>query len=437
MQDPQKPQNPDLTNFPNISHSTGDLSIEINCREAREYTKTSYPIKYGLFSRLETPDLILEFNLNHEIKQGKSKSRKWIHPQEWLKRTMGNDWVYYSTGGYAGVFESIGEYYLPNLMYKTNSLLGGKPLEMPEVAKIHQTWDRLLADMAMDIPAMPHPVAEWVQKILKKTPAGLARKADQLFEISGARATVLPPDARHSDYDIIPLTIADGCLYKCKFCKVKNKKSFAPRSKKEILTQLEKLKSLYAEDLINYNGLFLGEHDALAAPGDLILYAARTAYETLNFGRSYMEKPMLYFFGSVDGLLNAEDSLFKELNALPFHTCINIGLESADNATLETLGKPITASKVVQAFGRAQVINQTHDRVEMTCNFVMDEDLPEAHTQTMLDLVREKVPAPQTKGSIYLSPLQFGRPSREVLFDFYHLKTKSRLPMFLYIIQRL
>ncbi len=425
------------TDYPLTRYASEDLSIEINCLGATEYTKISYPVKYGIFSRLETRDLILEFDLNHDIRHARGKTAQWLHPQEWLKRTKGNDWVYYSTGGYAGVFESIGEYYLPNLMYTTNSLLGGKPFEEPEVARLSQNWHQTLSGIEMDRKAMPETVARWVEKILARTAADLADKADQLFDIPGGRVTVLPPDARHSDYDVIPLTIADGCLYKCRFCKVKNKKKFTPRSRQDIDGQLHRLKALYAKDIINYNSLFLGEHDALNAPADLILYGARTAYDRLNLGRSIMKKPCLYFFGSVDALLNAEEALFEGLDRLDFQTYINIGLESADQETLERIGKPITREKVVQAFDRMQAVNQKYSRVEMTCNFIMDEGLPPGHNRSMMELVREKLRFTQPKGSVYLSPLRFGRPSREVLFDFYHLKTQSRLPMFLYIIQRL
>ncbi len=146
---------------------------------------------------------------------------------------------------------------------------------------------------------------------------------------------------------------------------------------------------------------------------------------------------MLFFFGSVDALLNADDRLFARLNELPFHTCINIGLESADDETLSLIGKPVPAQKVKKAFAKMQTINQNYAQVEMTCNFVMDRGLPASHNKAMLELVREKMNQTSPKGSVYLSPLQFGSPSREILFDFYHLKTQSRLPMFLYIIQRL
>ena len=425
------------TDYPLIQHKTRELSIELNCLGVREYTQISYPIKYGIFSRLETRDLIMEFDLNHEIRHARGKTAQWIHPQEWLKRTKGNDWIYYSTGGYAGVFESIGEYYLPNLMYTTNSLLGGKPFKEPEVNRLSARWHETLAGIKMDRDTMPGPVAQWVDEVLSKTPENLAHRAARLFDIPGGRVTVLPPDARHSDYDVIPLTISDGCLYKCRFCKVKNKKVFTERSRQDIDDQLDQCKALYGRDLINYNSVFLGEHDALNASGDLILYAAHKAHERLDFCRSIMKKPSLYFFGSVDALLNAHEALFEGLGRLEFQTYINIGLESADQETLDRIGKPITREKVIRAFDRMQKINQSYPSIEMTGNFIMDEGLPRNHNISMMELVREKLKFTQPKGSIYLSPLRFGQPSREVLFDFYHLKTRSRLPMFLYIIQRL
>ncbi len=426
-----------LANYPAHTYKDNNLSIQLNCRGNREYTKMSFPVKYGLFSRMETDEMVFEFNLNHQIRHAKSKAAAWIHPSEWMKHTMGNDWVYYSTGGYAGVVESIGEYYLPNLMYQTNSLLGGKPFETNEVARISSDWHNLVSEIDTTRPGMPAKVSQWLERVKQVTPDHLVQKAETLFGISGARTTVLPPDARHSDYDIIPVTIQDGCLYKCRFCKVKNKKTFMERSRQDIKDQIIQLKALYGKDVVNYNAIFLGEHDGLNAPMDLILYAARTAHEQFGFENAYMKKPMLYFFGSVDALLKFDDRLFHHLNELPFHTCINIGLESADDETLSLLGKPVSARKVKKAFERMQAINQNFERIEMTCNFVMDRDLPASHNRAMMDLVRGKMDRTSAKGSVYLSPLQFGNPSREVLFDFYHLKTQSRLPMFLYIIQRL
>ncbi len=412
-----------------------DLSIELNCKGNNEYIKVSYPVKYGLFSRLETKDHIFEFNLNHELRHAKSKKKDWIHPSEWLKRTMGNDWIYYSSGGYSGVYEALGEYYLPNLMYPTNSLLGGKPFKEHEIDEIVKNWHQTIAQLPDT--GFPDPFSQWVRAIKQTTPEGLQKKAQKLFDISGSRVTVMPPDARHVDYNIIPLNISDGCLYKCRFCKIKNKKKFSVRSDHNISRQIKQLKQLYGKDLINYNALFLGEHDALNAPCDVILDTVQQAYKEFHFQSSAMKKNYLFMFGSVDSFLNADKILFETLNRLPFQTFINIGIESYDQATLDLLGKPLTTKKVKHAFEKIQTINDANPNIEISCNFVMDETLSDSHYEAMMTLIRESVNRPKPKGCIYLSPLKFGSPSRQVLYDFYKLKSLSRFPTFLYVIQRL
>ncbi len=425
----------DAANYKMQTFKTDDLSIELNCHGNTEYTKVSYPVKYGLFSRLETNNYIFEFNLNHEIRHAKSKKKAWIHPSEWLKRTLGNDWVYYSTGGYSGVYEALGEYYLPNLMYPTNSLLGGKPFKENEIDQIVRNWHQIIAQLPGT--GFPDPVSRWIWAIKQQTPEGLHKKAQTLFDISGSRVTVMPPDARHVDYNIIPLNISDGCLYKCQFCKVKNKKKFSVRSEQDIDHQIKQLKQLYGKDLINFNALFLGEHDALNAPCELILKTVQKAYDAFEFQASVMKKNYLFMFGSADSFLTADKTLFETLNRMPFQTFINIGLESYDQATLDLLGKPLTRKQVEHAFQKIRAVNDTFPNIEITCNFVMDETLPDSHYEAVMTLIRENVNRTKPKGCVYLSPLKFGSPSRQVLYDFYKLKSLSRFPTFLYIIQRL
>jgi len=348
---------------------------------------------------------------------------------------MGNDWIYYSTGGYSGVFEALGEYYLPNLMYTTNSLLGGKPFEVEEIDTIVKKWHHVISQLPDT--GMTDEFSHWIHSIRGKSPERLKEKAQTLFDISGSRATVLPPDARHVDYNIIPLNISDGCLYKCRFCKVKNKKKFALRSRQDIDSQIIQLKKLYGRDIINFNALFLGEHDALNAPCELILRTVQDAFAAFKFQSSYMKKNYLFMFGSVDSFLNAENIFFETLHRLPFQTFINIGLESYDQATLDLIGKPVTKKQVGQAFKKVQAINDTFSNIEITCNFIMDETLPDSHYEALMALIRASITRTKPKGCIYLSPLKFGSPSRQVLYDFYKLKSLSRFPTFLYLIQRL
>ena len=284
---------------------------------------------------------------------------------------------------------------------------------------------------------MPARFSQWIRAIKQQTPEGLEKKAQKLFDISGSRVTVIPPDARHVDYNIIPISISDGCLYKCRFCKVKNKKKFFVRSEQDIKLQITHLKQLFNKDLINFNALFLGEHDALNTPCELILKTVQHAYDAFEFQASYMKKNYLFMFGSVDSFLNADKAFFKTLNRLDFITFINIGLESYDQATLNLLGKPLTPEKVGLAFEKMQIINDTTPNIEITCNFVMDESLPDSHYTALMSLIRQSVNRPKPKGCIYISPLKFGSPSRQVLYDFYKLKSQSRFPTFLYLIQRL
>ncbi|MBP1698277.1 MAG: hypothetical protein H6Q41_3465 [Deltaproteobacteria bacterium] len=254
--------------------------------------------------------------------------------------------------------------------------------------------------------------------------------------------TVLPPDTRHVDYDVIPIIVADGCLYHCGFCRVKTGQDFAPRAPKEVIQQIKNLKRFYGEDLHNYNAIFLGQHDALSAGQELLELAAEKAYDQFGFEHSYLKGASLFLFGSVDSILRSEERLFESLNHLPFSTFINVGLESNDPKTLEALQKPISVEKVREAFTRILAINKRYERIEVTTNFVFGKDLPPDHLPSLLELTQDRLNLSSIKGAVYLSPLMDegmrDRVSkRELLRRFLRFKTQSRLPVFIYLIQRL
>lgn len=413
------------------------LRITLQKGGPNAYTRMSYPLHCGIYTEVETRNYCLHFNLNNEIIRAKGKGRDWPHPHEWLKRNMGNDWIYYSTGGYTGVFEATGEYYLPNLPYTTNGLLGGNPFADETICKMISDWPQLLYDIRNSHNHLPPEVDAFTREALANTPKVLAEKADRLFSICGGRSTVLPPDARHVDYNVIPLTVSTGCLYKCRFCEVKNKHPFKSTPTEDINSQIRRLQSVYDKDLCNYNALFLGEHDALQSGADRIITTLEEAYTQFNFNNSYINGCSAFLFGSVTSLLNCPESFFQHIQQLPYKVYINIGLESADQATLDLLGKPITTALVIEAFDRIQEINDRFSNTEITANFVIDDDLPDGHLPSFLNLVRERLPHVKPKGCVYLSPLKFGQPSRSQTFGFNRLKVLSRVPTFLYIIQRL
>jgi len=262
-------------------------------------------------------------------------------------------------------------------------------------------------------------------------------RSQKLNEIIGERVSVLPPDTRHVDYEIIPLNIANGCLYKCKFCCVKSAQPFQARTETDILEQIRQLKLFYGINLENYNAIFLGNHDALEAGENLILMAASETYKEFGFERAQAKIPLLFMFASVHSMLKSKNELFEKLDQLPFYTYINIGFESIDNSTLKFIGKPLDKSMVREAFQKMLEINAAYKNIEITGNFLIGEELSAGHYQSLNELLRDESIPSHGKGAIYLSPIKDSPKKRELLPQFLEIKNQSQLPTYIYLIQRL
>ncbi len=414
------------------------IEIVLDKQGCSRYTKASYPVRYGRFCEIKTAEYLFAYNLNGEIKTIRGLNSNWPHPAEWLKRTDANDWVFYSGGRYHRLFSFLGEHYLPCPSYPSNSPWEYNPFGDPSVQKALAAQLRLAADLGpLRTNGIPHKIKEFLDRILRHDANGLRLKTEKLHQIIRSPVSVLPPDARHVEYEVIPLMVADGCLYHCGFCCVKSDRSFLRRSEADMRGQIRRLKNFYGENLGNYNALFLGNHDALAAGWDPIGMAASEAYEAFDFERSYIKDPALFLFGSADSLLNAGDQLFDALNRLPFYTWINIGLESADTATLAQLDKPLKASKIKDAFQKMLDLNHRYLNLEITANFLLGDRLPPEHNVALIELIRSCLHRFYSKGAIYLSPLNTSRNRQSLLRQFIEIKNKSRLPTYLYLIQRL
>ena len=415
-----------------------EIDLKLNISGATRYDKVSFPIHYGRLAQINTAGHCFQFNLNGEIKYLQGTGRNWPHPSEWLKRNAGNHWVYYDSDGYNQVFDYLGEYYLPYFMYPSNHLGKANPFLEAPVQEALSAFSQLPQELrgALEIDHWSVEEKAFLLKAIGMDDRKLAERAAQLTALLKGSVSVLPPDSRHVDYDCVPLNIADGCLYHCTFCRVKSNQNFQIRSRRNILEQLLKIRDFYGPDLNNYNSLFLGRHDALNCGGERIVWAALQAYERLDFKRSYLEECFLFLFGSVDSFLKSKDHLFESLNQLPYRTYLNLGLESADQETLDLLGKPLKVEKVEETFLRLSEINRKYDRLEVTANFVIDLKLPTGHWEALSRLSQELFPHYFDKGAIYLSPLNpVGR--RELLTRFQQLKIKSRRPLYLYLLQRL
>ena len=415
-----------------------NLDITLEREGAKRFTKTSYPIRYGRFCEIETQKYLFQFNLNGEIKYIRGFTQDWPHPAEWLKRTDADDWVYYSTGGYRGIFHALGEYYLPCLSYPSNSVYGYNPFADSNIQKAFSVWSRLLADLrSMRTNGIPPKIRDFLCLISGCDSHTLRMKSEKLHRIIGGQVSVLPPDTRHVDYGVIPLMLADGCLYHCGFCCVKTRQNFRPRPRNNVRQQIRQLQAFYGADLTNYNAVFLGNHDALAAGRERICMVAAEAYAAFDFEKAYVKNAALFLFGSVDSLLDAGNNLFEALNRMPFYTYINIGMESMDAGTLRSIQKPLEIHKIEDAFRMMLAVNRSFPNLEITANFLLGDRLPPVHYQALIELIRNRLDRYYSKGAVYLSPLNTSHDNRRLLRTFVEIKNLSRLPTYLYLIQRL
>jgi hypothetical protein len=419
-------------------HRLNDLEINLEREGVKRFTKASYPIRYGRYSEIETQEYLFQFNLNGDIKFIRGLSRDWPHPAEWLKRTDADDWVYYSAGGYRGVLHVLGEHYLPCLSYPSNSVYEYNPFSDGNIQKAIAAWSKLPADLlGIRTNGMPSKVKDFLTLIASRDSKALRMKSKKLHRIIGGQVSVLPPDTRHVDYGVIPLMLADGCRYHCGFCCIKTRQNFRPRSRENVRQQIRQLKAFYGADLLNYNALFFGNHDALAAGRERICLAAAEAYVAFDFEKAYVKNPALFLFGSVDSLLDAGDNLFETLDRIPFYTYINIGLESVDAGSLRRIQKPLEISQIEDAFQMMLAVNRSYPNLEITANFLLGDQLSADHYHSLVELIRNRLDRYYSKGAIYLSPLNTSRNRRKLMRRFIDIKNLSRLPTYLYLIQRL
>ena len=418
------------------------MKITLKREGSKNYTKTSYPVRYGCYSEIEYGDFRYQFNLNGEVKHIVGTGPDWPHPAEWLKRTPGNDWLYYSTGNYySGVVDVFGEYYFPYPAYPTNCLFKENPFARPSVITALKEAGKIalhaVGQSEGHYTTDDQELKDFLSLVGCNSTDHLRKRADQFHRILKAQVTVLPPDCRHVDYDVIPVMISEGCLYNCSFCEVKSGMDLSCRSRNEITEQLLALREFYGADLTNYNSIYLGQHDALAANPDDIIFAARNAYEILAIGRSCMQGPKLFLFGSAESFLRMNENFWDRLNGLPFYKYVNLGLESFDDATLEFLKKPVGSHDMVKAFKRMLEINKRYEHIEVTANFLLGEELPSSHIPSLLKQIGAFLGKHMGKGCIYISPLKGSVDSKDILSRFRELKQQSRLDTFLYLIQRL
>lgn len=415
-----------------------DLEIVFDSAGRDDWGKFSFPVWYGIPVKINWRGYHYDFNLRGGLKKIAGRPSVWPEPQDVLKRTDGNHFIYYGTFGYESSYDLIKNYYVPFNGRYDSDIFPARPLEGRHVWQALDAFDGLVeeAGRLSESAACDRP-REFLRKIAARGREALVKEARTLHDIIGADLPVLPPDTIDVDYEVIPLIVAEGCRYHCRFCRFKTADGFRVRSRQNIAAQVSALKDLYGDDLVNYNSLVLGQNDALAAGADILIGTAAMAHDLLNLSSSYHRgRPNLFIFGSVDSFLEADRALFDGLDRLPYRTSVNIGLESPDQETLDRLGKPLQTDRVREAYGKMQEVNQCWSNVAVSCNFVLGSDLPSRNVEAIQAMLRIETKV-KDKGVVYLSPLIGASKRRQILKDFGEIKRSSPLPVFIYVAQML
>lgn len=416
-----------------------DVEIIFDRLGRDDWGKFSFPVWYGVLVKVNWRGYEFDFNLRGSLKRLAGRRDVWPDPRDVLKRTEGNDFIYYGTDdGYDAGYDLIKNYYVPYNGRSDCDLFTETPLTGRHVRQALEAFEGLISRagcLAHSAPGLRS--REFLRQVAAQDRDRLSADGQTLHDIIGGRLPVLPPDTIDVDYEVIPLIITEGCSYNCRFCRFKTAGGFRQRSWENIAGQIRALKEFYGADLVNYNSLALGQNNALAAGKEILVATAELAYDALNLAASYHRgRPNIYLFGSVDSFLEAEDSLFDRLEGLPYHTAINVGLESPDQETLDLLGKPLRAEKVRSTLRKMQEVNLGYDNLTVSCNFVLGQDLPHRHVAAIQALLSGEVKA-RGKGVVYLSPLLGAANRRQILREFREIKINSSLAVFLYLAQRL
>ena len=148
------------------------LDIRLDQHGTNAYTKASYPLRYGRFAEIRTGDFVFQFNLNGELKFINGRGKSWPDHSEWLKRTIADDWVYYSSNGYNGLYDCFGEYYIPSLRYPTNNITSFDPFNNSGVINAIHAWDRLHKQLTeFNSCSFPEKIREFLNQVILNSPA--------------------------------------------------------------------------------------------------------------------------------------------------------------------------------------------------------------------------------------------------------------------------
>ncbi len=230
-----------------------DVEIIFDRAGRDDWGKFSFPVWYGIPVKVNWRGYEFDFNLRGGLKRLAGRRDVWPDPRDVLKRTDGNDFIYYGTDdGYDAGYDLIKNYYVPYNGRSDCDLFTETPLTGRHVRQALEAFDGLISRagrLAHSAPGIRS--REFLQQVAAQDRDRLTADGQTLHDIIGGRLPVLPPDTIDVDYEVIPLIITEGCSYNCRFCRFKTAGPFRRRSWENIAGQIRALKEFYGADLVN------------------------------------------------------------------------------------------------------------------------------------------------------------------------------------------
>ncbi|HLA26346.1 MAG TPA: hypothetical protein VJZ49_00455 [Syntrophales bacterium] len=158
-----------------VRYQIEDMEIIFDCAGRNDWGKFSFPVWYGMPVKVNWRGYRFDFNLRGGLKRIAGNCSVWPDPRETLKRTEGNDFIYYGTDGYESSYDLIKNYYVPFNGRSDCNVFTDNPLQNRHVKRALEAFDglvkeagRLASSVAGDRPG------DFLRKVAAKDRATLA-----------------------------------------------------------------------------------------------------------------------------------------------------------------------------------------------------------------------------------------------------------------------